>query len=279
MQIRQGRMGQVVSVSSLKGGVGKTSVILGFASAAQAAGLRSLVIDLDPHGDASTGLGAPSSSPEVGELLLSPTSASLEDAAAPASWSALGSLGNASVTGLDAGTWVVRGSARSMAFENLPYAQALGALPSLVDPVRPLFDLILVDCPPTLGRLTETAWAASDRVVSVAEPSLFSVAGTERTLRAIARFEASTDYSVGSASVLINKVRPTDPEHMYRAEEMRVLFGDLVATPTIPETPIFQRIQGAAYPVHYWPEAAAQPVASAFTLLLSGLMSSASSAS
>ncbi|WP_421084574.1 ParA family protein [Rothia nasimurium] len=269
-------MGQVVSVSSLKGGVGKTSVILGFASAAQAAGLRTLVLDLDPHGDASTGLGASPAAPEIGELLLSPTSMSLEDAAAPASWSALGSLGNASVTGLDAGTWVVRGSARSLAFESLPYAQALGVLPSLVGPVRPLFDLVLVDCPPTLGRLTETAWAASDQVVSVAEPSLFSVAGTERTLRALARFEANTSYSVGAASVLINKVRATDPEHMYRAEEMRVLFGDLVAATTIPESPVIQRLQGAAYPVHYWPEAAAQPLASAFTLLLSGLMSSAS---
>jgi hypothetical protein len=48
---------QVVSISSLKGGVGKTSVTTGLASAALAAGIPTLVVDLDPHADASTALG------------------------------------------------------------------------------------------------------------------------------------------------------------------------------------------------------------------------------
>ena len=48
---------QVVSISSLKGGVGKTSVTTGLASAALAAGIRTLVVDLDPHADATTALG------------------------------------------------------------------------------------------------------------------------------------------------------------------------------------------------------------------------------
>lgn len=48
---------QVVSISSLKGGVGKISVTLGLAPAALAAGIPTPVIDLDPHADATTGLG------------------------------------------------------------------------------------------------------------------------------------------------------------------------------------------------------------------------------
>ncbi|MFC6257481.1 ParA family protein, partial [Kocuria oceani] len=48
---------QIVSVSSLKGGVGKSSVTLGIASAALRAGVPTLVVDLDPHADATTGLG------------------------------------------------------------------------------------------------------------------------------------------------------------------------------------------------------------------------------
>ncbi len=47
-------MPRIVSISSLKGGVGKTSITLGLASAALHSGLSTLVIDLDPHGDAST---------------------------------------------------------------------------------------------------------------------------------------------------------------------------------------------------------------------------------
>ena len=61
---------QVVSISSLKGGVGKTSVTLGLASAALAAGIPTLVVDLDPHADASTGLGVePNGENGIGHLL------------------------------------------------------------------------------------------------------------------------------------------------------------------------------------------------------------------
>ena len=53
---------QIVSISSLKGGVGKSSVTLGLASAAMDDGHRALVVDLDPHADATTGLGAAATS-------------------------------------------------------------------------------------------------------------------------------------------------------------------------------------------------------------------------
>lgn len=265
-------MASIVSISSLKGGVGKTSVTLGLASAAQASGFRVLVIDLDPHGDASTGLGVSSQQGrDIASLLLEPRETGIDDELVASSWVSLGSLGNASSTGLDAGVWVIRGSARSTALESLDSQVTLPLLSNLLGGVSDSFDLILIDCPPTLGRLTEMAWAASDRVISVAEPSLFSVAGSERTLRAIARFEANTEYAVNSASIVVNKVRDSDPEHDYRTEEMRTLFGDLVASTTLPDAPILQRIQGAAYPVHYWSEAEAQPLASAFTHLLQGL--------
>ncbi|MDY6052410.1 MAG: ParA family protein [Rothia sp. (in: high G+C Gram-positive bacteria)] len=268
-------MSSVVSISSLKGGVGKTSVVLGLASAAQASGLRTLIIDLDPHGDASTGLGVtPTEGTDMGTLLLAPSDYSLAEEIVPASWATLGSLGNASRTGLDAGTWVGRASARLTALEGLDSATLLPRLSELLEPVQESFDLILIDCPPILGRLTEMAWAASGRVLSVAEPSLFSVAGSERTLRAIARFEANTQYAVESASVVINKVRPGDPEHDYRIEEMKVLFGDLVADTMLPETHLLQQIQGSAYPVHYWPEEEAQDLAHLFSTLLAGLLES-----
>lgn len=264
-------MSTIVSVSSLKGGVGKTSVLLGLASAAQASGLRALVIDLDPHGDASTGLGVGTGT-DIGTLLLEPGSHDLASSMAPASWAALGSLGNASATGLDAGVWAVRGSARSTLLENLSAQETRPRLANLLAQHTQNFDLILIDCPPTLGRLTEMAWAASDRVLSVAEPSLFSVAGSERTLRAIARFEENTPYAVPAASIIINKVRAGDPEHDYRTEEMRTLFGQLVAETAVPESHLLQRIQGSAYPVHYWPEPDAQPLAEAFMELLHGLI-------
>lgn len=64
---------QIVSISSLKGGVGKSSVTLGLASAALAAGIPTLVIDLDPHADASTALGVRAhGSRDIGSILRKP---------------------------------------------------------------------------------------------------------------------------------------------------------------------------------------------------------------
>jgi cellulose biosynthesis protein BcsQ len=69
---------QVVSISSLKGGVGKTSVTTGLASAALAAGITTLVVDLDPHADATTALGVqPGDQLDIGRMLKSPRRAKL----------------------------------------------------------------------------------------------------------------------------------------------------------------------------------------------------------
>lgn len=267
-------MTRIVSISSLKGGVGKTSLVLGLASAAQAAGLNTLVIDLDPHGDASTGLGVEAKGLDMGVLLQNPDSYQLADHLLPSSWLALeADQQEETEEQQQTGVWVGRASSSLLALEQLaPDQDLLPRLAQLLEPVASDFDLILIDCPPVLGALTQMAWAASERVLSVAEPSLFSVAGSERTLRAIARFEAQSSYAVHSASIVINKMRAGDPEHDYRVEEMSLLFGDLLAPVQIPETPLMQRIQGSAYPVHYWPEPQAQPLAQVFSQLLEGLL-------
>ena len=78
---------QVVSISSLKGGVGKTSVTTGLASAALAAGIPTLVVDLDPHADASTALGvSPDDQLDIGRMLRSPRRAHLADNVVASGW-------------------------------------------------------------------------------------------------------------------------------------------------------------------------------------------------
>ncbi|MEG2579146.1 MAG: AAA family ATPase, partial [Glutamicibacter sp.] len=77
----------VVSISSLKGGVGKTSVTLGLASAALAAGIPTLVIDLDPHADASTGLGVRANGKQpIGQMLKNARRARLQDQVVASAW-------------------------------------------------------------------------------------------------------------------------------------------------------------------------------------------------
>ena len=82
-------MPRIVSVSSLKGGVGKTSIVLGLASAALHGGLKTLVIDLDPHGDASTGLAAEGGCPDIASILLTHDTDALTRLVSPSAWNSL----------------------------------------------------------------------------------------------------------------------------------------------------------------------------------------------
>jgi chromosome partitioning protein len=78
---------QVLSVSSLKGGVGKTTIALGLASAALNKGLNTLLVDLDPQCDATSGLGAASESGfSVAEVLQSPKLQNIRKAITGSNW-------------------------------------------------------------------------------------------------------------------------------------------------------------------------------------------------
>ena len=76
----------VVATLSLKGGVGKTTVALGLAGAAQAHGVRTLVVDLDPQANATVALDAGATTATVADVLDEPTRAVLRRAIAPSGW-------------------------------------------------------------------------------------------------------------------------------------------------------------------------------------------------
>ncbi|MCB4207724.1 ParA family protein [Arthrobacter sp. UM1] len=257
----------IVSISSLKGGVGKTSVTSGLASAALEAGLRTLVVDLDPHADLSTALGLPARrESSIGDLLKRPKRAVPADHVRSSSWTALASRAGAQDRPyrLD----VLGGSAVSGVYDRPDLSRRdLRRLETVLERAEG-YDLALIDCPPSFSGLTRMAWTTSDDVVLVAEPGLFSVAGTERTLRALRLF--SREYAPGLVGryVVANRVREDFSEHAYRIGEMREMFGDALLETVLPEYHEWQQIQGAAYPVHQWPTAGAREAAQRFDTLL-----------
>lgn len=265
---------QVVSISSLKGGVGKTSVTLGLASAALSAGIPTLVIDLDPHADATTGLAVRASDVlDIGHMIKGSRKAELAANVVPSGWLSAHKHDGGPMPLLD----VAMGSAFSGIYDRPDLGRRdLRRLATVLaradrDGSAP-YQLVLIDCPPSLNGLTRMSWTASSRVLLVAEPGLFSVAGTQRTLRAIELFRTEFAPTLTPAGIVANRVRSGSNEHTYRLSEMKTLFGDLLLSPTIPEQANWQQIQGAAHPIHQWPGESAKNASALFDNLLDSVL-------
>lgn len=255
----------------MKGGVGKTTVTLGLASAAFSRGLRVLVVDLDPQSDVSTGLDVnPEGHATIADVLESPKEAIVRDAIVASGWNEYHSGGSIDL---------LIGSPSAINFDGPhPSTRDIWKLEEALAIVEAEYDLVLIDCAPSLNALTRTAWAASDRVLVVAEPSLFAVAATDRALRAVEEIRRGVSPRLQPLGVLINRTQQGSQEHQFRIRELREMFGPLVLNPQLAELAPLQQAQGAAKPLHTWPGEAAQELARDFDQVLDRVQRSAGAA-
>ena len=265
----------VLGVCSLKGGVGKTSVVLGLASAAMARGISTLFVDLDPQGDATTGLDVVSlPEADVADVLAGPRRRVVQQSLAASGWLHDGA-GNGQPVAPQGLLDVMVGGPRT-AVHDIPGlgVKALGTLATGLSRLSG-YELVLLDCPPSLGGLTRTGLTASDRALVVTEPGLFAVSAADRALRAVDELRRGPAPQLQPLGVVVNRVRHRSTEHDYRVSELKTLFGPLLLAPQLPERSALQQAQGAARPVHEWPSPAARELADSFDLLLERVMRSA----
>ncbi|MBX3067933.1 MAG: ParA family protein [Microbacteriaceae bacterium] len=257
----------VLSVSSLKGGVGKTTVTLGLASASFAKGLRTLVVDFDPQADVSTGMDIDISGHQnVADVLASPKEKVVRSAIAPSGWT----------KGRSGKIDVLIGSPSAINFDPPhPSIRDIWKLEEALTHIENEYDLVLIDSAPSLNALTRTAWAASDRVAIVTEPGLFSNSAADRALRAIEEIRRGLSPRLQPLGIIVNRVKIQSLEHQFRIKELREMFGPLVLNPQLPERTSLQQAQGAAKPLHIWPGESAEEMANHFDQLLERILRAA----
>src|SRR5258705_20666 len=164
----------------MKGGGGKSAVTVGLAGGAVTRGLRTLVIDLDPQANATLALDVQVGHRTVADVFDGPSAEVVAEAIRPSSWT--GELRTRPGGALD----VLVGHG-DLLRHDLPEPPP-GWLRVLAEAVALLpepYDVVLVDCPPSLGRLTRSALVAAERALVVTEPSFFAVHGAHRAFRAV----------------------------------------------------------------------------------------------
>ncbi|MBI4884080.1 MAG: ParA family protein [Actinobacteria bacterium] len=226
-------MGRVVTVLNQKGGVGKTTVTLGFASAAAAAGHRVLVVDLDPQASSTWVLGVDPAEVETStaEVLVR---SSAEKAMVPSAW------------GDD--VWVLPASHRLTARDHGGNPARLGeALAEVSDQ----FHAVLVDCPPSLGALTTAGLTAADHAVIVVEPSALSLRGIGAVADLVDEVWDAYNAELELTGVIVNKVPAWSSEAERRLDELvRTVGKRAIWQPAIPQRVIVNQAIGERRPIH-----------------------------
>lgn len=251
---------QVLSISALKGGVGKTTVTLGLASAAMQRGLRTLVVDLDPQGNASHGLGVVGDyNSSVAEIISKPKHSVILKGTLASTW-AKGQTGRLDVM-------VSQPRLLKLNITN-PSFKKLWNLEEALSKVEADYDLVLIDTPPNINALTRMAWVASDRVMLVTEPTIYSLLGIDTALKAFTQLRKEVNRQVALFGIVINRLRPSLAEHQYRINELEEHYADKLSDVVIEEKSSLSQAQGAGRSIHSWPGQAAAKLAGAFDQLL-----------
>jgi chromosome partitioning protein len=239
-------MGSTVALVNQKGGVGKTTVTLGLASAAWAADEQVLVVDLDPLGAATWHLGRDpaDTTTSVAELLAHPQPGAAAGAIITSTWGE--------------GVHLLPATSRLSAHDGVGATPAqLERLATALDGLADRYDAILLDCGPHLGALTMSALTAADGALVVVDPSEFGLRGIAPAVDLVASVADETNPRLEMGGIVVNKMTAHHVENERQYSRADELAGWVpVWRPAIPERMVVLRAAAERQPIHaYGPKA------------------------
>ncbi|MBY5161248.1 AAA family ATPase [Nitriliruptoria bacterium AS10] len=213
----------VICVTNQKGGVGKTTTAISLGAALAAQGVRTLLVDLDPQGNATTGLGlrVAEGGPSIYRVLAErlPVRDAIE---------------STQVDGLH-----VVPSSLDLAGAEIELVSTLNRerqLARALGPVRDDYDVVLIDCPPSLGILTLNALVAADEVLVPIQCEYYALEGLSQLIQTIdlVRDDLNPDLHIGGVLMTMYDARTNLSSQV--ADEVRGFFGETAYTTIIPRT-------------------------------------------
>jgi chromosome partitioning protein len=185
-------MGTIYAIANQKGGVGKTTTAVNVAACIAAAGYETLLVDVDPQGNATVGLGVSRTTdpatPGVYEVLMGDIDA--RDAVRP--------------TGIERLSILVSTPDLAGATMELPRLSGSETrLREALDPLRGAYAFIILDCPPSLGPLTVNALVAAERVIVPVQTEYFALEGLAGLLDTLALIQRELNPRLTVAGMLL----------------------------------------------------------------------------
>jgi chromosome partitioning protein len=214
-------MARIICVTNQKGGVGKTTTTVNLSACLAAAEKKTLLLDLDPQGNATMGVGINKNECEITSYHVLMGEASIAEALKPTELEKLFCVpSNGNLTGAEV--------------ELVPLENRETRLKNALDPITGQFDYILIDCPPSLGFLTLNGLTAADSVLIPIQSEYYALEGLGSLMDTIERVRESFNPNLEIEGALLTMYDSRTRLASQVADEVREYFGEKVYRTIIP---------------------------------------------
>lgn len=210
---------RIVAVANQKGGVGKTTTAINLATALAACGRTVLLIDFDPQGNASTGLGIDERTHNSYSLI---AGSSRADEA----------IQTTQVPRLDMIPTVVDLSAAEVELSDMPDREF--RLRSAISKISKQYQYVIIDCPPSLGMLTVNALAAATSVLVPLQCEFYALEGLSQLMRTVEAVRAGLNGELRMQGIVLTMYDSRNKLSSMVANDVRDHFGELVYSTVVP---------------------------------------------
>lgn len=219
-----GPHGRIVAVANQKGGVGKTTTTINLGAALAEKGLKVLIVDLDPQGNASTGLGIGPEARDVSTYDLLLGDAGLMDATKSTSTPNLSIIpANSDLSAADM-SLIAREKRSHLLHDVLRESHLDGAT----------YDYVLIDCPPSLNVLTINAMVAADGVVIPLQAEFYALEGLSQLMLTLRDIRSTANPALRIDGIVLTMVDGRNNLSLQVEADARDNLGDLVFETVIP---------------------------------------------